>query len=563
MAKQVDSTNLGYIWSKIKAAFWPKADVTNITLADVAVTGDYDDLSNKPTIPSTSGNYPDMVVGGAGFLQKANLIEGSLATPRQAAGGEPIGTGKAYVEKIYGGSAEILGAGRGEPAYKSATLKVYGFNLFTCAHLFSGSSAVTITDADDVAEFVDMLKTLQSIGLTYYYNNCPNPAFVASMGVTMNCYDSSDNMVLSIVPNSTFTISSSIDLDDIVKVVAQPSMIADYSALIINVDSPNNGTYVPYEEPTGVEIDVTTLTGKLNGAGNSITIFPYGMFGFWSGTTFYGDYIDGNTAYRRYDTVDMGELEWEVDEREGATTHIFKAPLTTDEPGMPPFVMMSNPQPWFCDGYTFSTSNWMAISSSETIYWDASYVYVSSLTIDNASDMAAALDGTIFHYIIATKTYTIDNLPSWGYDVTPASMEGSTPSEDSATLYAGIRYPEKLITDLDKMSVVVYTAGTPETGIRGFGSPADNTYHRVTNSVNAVPPSCQLPAINDTEKVHKIIIAFKVSASAPVTFTSADSSPIMYEAGFSIEENKYYEVTCLWDGAKWLLSAKEFVEPSS
>lgn len=51
MAKYIDNTNLGYLISKIKAAFWPKADVTNVTLADVAVTGDYDDLTNKPTIP--------------------------------------------------------------------------------------------------------------------------------------------------------------------------------------------------------------------------------------------------------------------------------------------------------------------------------------------------------------------------------------------------------------------------------------------------------------------------------------------------------------------------------
>ena len=49
MAKYIDNTNLGYLISKIKAAFWPKTDVTNVTLADVAVTGDYDDLINKPS----------------------------------------------------------------------------------------------------------------------------------------------------------------------------------------------------------------------------------------------------------------------------------------------------------------------------------------------------------------------------------------------------------------------------------------------------------------------------------------------------------------------------------
>jgi len=58
--KIIDSTNLGYLISKIKAAFWSKSDVVNITLADVATTGSYNDLSNKPTIPSASSSTPSM-----------------------------------------------------------------------------------------------------------------------------------------------------------------------------------------------------------------------------------------------------------------------------------------------------------------------------------------------------------------------------------------------------------------------------------------------------------------------------------------------------------------------
>ena len=56
MAKYIDNTNLGYLISKIKAAFWPKTDVTNVTLADVATTGSYDDLLDKPTIPSVDAD---------------------------------------------------------------------------------------------------------------------------------------------------------------------------------------------------------------------------------------------------------------------------------------------------------------------------------------------------------------------------------------------------------------------------------------------------------------------------------------------------------------------------
>lgn len=52
MTKVLDNTGLGYLITKIKAAFWPKSDVVTITFADVATTGSYNDLSNKPTIPT-------------------------------------------------------------------------------------------------------------------------------------------------------------------------------------------------------------------------------------------------------------------------------------------------------------------------------------------------------------------------------------------------------------------------------------------------------------------------------------------------------------------------------
>lgn len=52
MTKVLDNTGLGYLITKMKAAFWPKADVVTVTLADVATTGSYNDLSNKPTIPT-------------------------------------------------------------------------------------------------------------------------------------------------------------------------------------------------------------------------------------------------------------------------------------------------------------------------------------------------------------------------------------------------------------------------------------------------------------------------------------------------------------------------------
>lgn len=46
---KIKESTISSFFSKLKAAFWPKNDVVNVNLANVAVTGDYNDLSNKPT----------------------------------------------------------------------------------------------------------------------------------------------------------------------------------------------------------------------------------------------------------------------------------------------------------------------------------------------------------------------------------------------------------------------------------------------------------------------------------------------------------------------------------
>ena len=74
MAKQyLDKSGLSHFWSKIKGLIATKADASHtqaastITgLATVATSGSYNDLSNKPTIPTTlpaNGGNADTVDG--------------------------------------------------------------------------------------------------------------------------------------------------------------------------------------------------------------------------------------------------------------------------------------------------------------------------------------------------------------------------------------------------------------------------------------------------------------------------------------------------------------------
>lgn len=60
MAKYLDSNGLSHLIGKIKTALAGKMDA--VTLATVATTGDYDDLTDKPTIPApgTGSSYPTM-----------------------------------------------------------------------------------------------------------------------------------------------------------------------------------------------------------------------------------------------------------------------------------------------------------------------------------------------------------------------------------------------------------------------------------------------------------------------------------------------------------------------
>lgn len=47
---KIKESTISAFFTKLKAFFWPKSDVVNVNLADVAVTGAYDDLINKPDL---------------------------------------------------------------------------------------------------------------------------------------------------------------------------------------------------------------------------------------------------------------------------------------------------------------------------------------------------------------------------------------------------------------------------------------------------------------------------------------------------------------------------------
>lgn len=70
MAKVIDSTNLGYLISKIKAAFWPKTDVQQIGIDTTPTSGS--------TNLITSGGVYNAIPDTSSKADTAYVIEGAI-----------------------------------------------------------------------------------------------------------------------------------------------------------------------------------------------------------------------------------------------------------------------------------------------------------------------------------------------------------------------------------------------------------------------------------------------------------------------------------------------------
>lgn len=84
-----------------------------------------------------------------------------------------------------------------------------------------------------------------------------------------------------------------------------------FSNLCFFVSGSRNGEYEPYQK-SELELNLSTITGKLNGEGESVTIFPEGMRS--AGSAFDSLIVDEDgwcrKAIRRFEKVDLGSLSW-------------------------------------------------------------------------------------------------------------------------------------------------------------------------------------------------------------------------------------------------------------
>lgn len=78
-------------------------------------------------------------------------------------------------------------------------------------------------------------------------------------------------------------------------------------------------------------------------------------------------------------------------------------------------------------------------------------------------------------------------------------------------------------------------------------------YYRIDVPIETL--GVTLPAMGVVTSVKTITIYFTGGTTPAVTITSADSKPVVLQDGYEIKSGKTYEVSCLYNGAAWVVGA--------
>ena len=80
-----------------------------------------------------------------------------------------------------------------------------------------------------------------------------------------------------------------------------------------------------------------------------------------------------------------------------------------------------------------------------------------------------------------------------------------------------------------------------------------NTYYRhLSTGIGTL--NITLPDVSSATKVQHIMLYIKTGSSPTLNVTSSGSATITYVDGFEIEASKEYEISFLWNGAKWIVA---------
>lgn len=176
------------------------------------------------------------------------------------------------------------------------------------------------------------------------------------------------------------------------------------TACINKSNTSKNGTYEPYKH-SEFPLNLTELTGKVNGEGTSVTIFPDGLHGV--GTAYDSLIVDedgyARRAIKRMAKVDIGTFIWNTTSTESR----FYASLPADATV---YTAINNvfKNTYSCDKYTKSTTL-TGMTDKTTFLGNKSYMYAQDSSYSTAADFKTAMDGVMLYYELATPIeYVLD-----------------------------------------------------------------------------------------------------------------------------------------------------------
>ena len=356
--------------------------------------------TKKQIITSSSSVYPlTNIISGDKFENVVFRQQQIDLTQMFGAGNEP--TTVEEVEAILGNDYYEYNTGEvvGNNVEK---LDITGFNIWN--EEWEVGRIDNNTGQDSVANTNIRTKGYLEINAnsSYCYTN------LSSYKANIYFYDASKNFLSFI--NPTFTNKYKTFTTPENAAFLRLFVATDYGTTYNNdicinkSNTSKNGTYEPYKH-SEFPLNLTELTGKVNGEGTSVTIFPDGLHGV--GDVYDSLIVDDDgyarRAVKRMAKVDIGTFTWKTTSTESR----FYASLPADATA---YTAINNvfKNTYSCDKYTKSTTL-TGMTDKTTFLGNNSYMYAQDSSYSTAADFKTAMDGVMLYYELATPIeYVLD-----------------------------------------------------------------------------------------------------------------------------------------------------------
>lgn len=250
--------------------------------------------------------------------------------------------------------------------------------------------------------------------------------------------------------------------------------------ICINFSDPaRNGTYEPYKKYT-LPLGIPTLTGKLNGEGESVLVCPDGLK---SAGTVYDELIVENGyavgMVKRVGQVDLGTLEWAKEDVKNtfyvSTPDIKNASSST----VPAALLCAKYQTLKYDS-VYAQNNGIAKTgqtNNRLVIYDSAYASATT-----AADFKTAMSGVMLNYELAEpQLYVLDEPFYVGYQQdgtgsTERRLPDDTASSVIAPFAANIVYPIGAVQALQSLPTAYISTASMDAFLSALGTAMGGTW---------------------------------------------------------------------------------------